>query len=99
MTSVALFAAAGALTWVLRAAFITLLPARHLPVSVLQTLRYAAPAAFAGLLGSALADGPSATVWKPILASSVAALVAWRLRNLMATVAAGALAISVLALI
>jgi branched-subunit amino acid transport protein len=99
MTGVGLMAAAGALTWVLRAAFTTLMPARHLPSSVLGTLRYAAPAAFASLLATALAAGPTATVWKPLLAAGVAALVAWRLRNLMATVGAGAVAISVLSLI
>lgn len=102
MSTVALFAAAGGLSWVLRAAFITLVPARRLPAYVVSVLRYAGPAAFASLLASALTGGSaaaSAHLWQLIVATAVAGLVAWRLRSLMATVLSGAGAITILVLL
>jgi branched-subunit amino acid transport protein len=99
--TLALFAAAGAVTWLLRAAFITLVPARRLPTSVVDTLRYAGPAAFAALLVTTLTAhpaGPTADQWQAIAAVAVAALVTWRIPNLMVTIATGAVAVTVLSL-
>ena len=102
MTTLAVFAAAGAVTWVLRVAFITVVPARHLPASVIDTLRYAGPAAFAALLVTTLTAhpaGPAVDHWRTITAVAVTGVVTWRLRNLMVAIGTGAVAITVLSFI
>jgi branched-subunit amino acid transport protein len=83
--------AAGVVSWSLRIAFITLVPAARLPKRVRAALRHVAPAALSALVVTGLtkqagsaAQPPS---WAP-LGAAAAALVAWRTRSLAATVVA-----------
>lgn len=91
----------GALTtWLLRVSFITLLPADRLPPRVRRSLRHAGPAVLSALIVTGLAgQGGAAALLVPSarhLALLVAGLVAWRVRNLAAPIAA-ALAVMVVA--
>lgn len=85
-------AAAGAVTWLLRAALIVFVPATAVTARVAAMLRYAAPAAFASLAVptvTAAADDTGGGRWAFAVATVVAALVAYRSRNLMLTIAVG----------
>lgn len=101
MTTLAL--AVGALaTWILRVCFITLLPADRLHPRVRRTLRHVGPAVLGAMIVTMLVGhgGLPALVTPTArhLALLVAALVAWRVRNVLAPMAA-ALAVLVAGLL
>jgi len=84
---------AGALaTWLLRVSFLTLLPADRLPAQLRQALRHIGPAALGALIVSSLVGqgGLPALVIPSAehVALLAAGLVAWRIRNLAAPMAA-----------
>ncbi|MGQ0577270.1 MAG: AzlD domain-containing protein [Pseudonocardia sp.] len=93
--------AVGLVSWVFRAAAITLLPAARLPAAVRRLLEHAAPAAIAAMVGAGIAGGaalPDLGARLPVLvAAAVAALLAWRRRGLVLPVLAGLAAAWVLA--
>ena len=92
MSAVLALSAGAVATWLLRVSFINLLPADRLPAVLRRTLRHAGPAALGALVVTSLAGsgGPAALVVPsaPHLALIVAGLVAWRVRNLVAPMAA-----------
>lgn len=91
MGGVVLFASSF-LTWVLRVALITLVPARRLPEGIRRLFDHAATAALAALLGIALANqGGALVLVTPSAALSAAAVgvaVAWRTRRMGLTIVA-----------
>jgi branched-subunit amino acid transport protein len=94
--AVAVLLAAGAVSWALRIAVITLWPAPRLPAAVRRVLAHAAPAAIAAILGAGIAGGaalPDLASRMPVLAGAVVtAAFAWWRRGLVLPVAAGLLA-------
>ena len=100
---VATLAAVGALTFLFRYAMIGLFASRSLPGWLHALCRHIAPASFAALTASALfvAGGEvqfafdSARPW----AALVAVLVAWRTRNVLATIGAGMAALHLFKLV
>ena len=100
MRTVAILAAGGFVTWLLRVAFIALAPAGHPPRLVSRGLRYAAPAAFAALVAVSVSDtanspGPLSG-WTVLAATAFTGLVAWRTRNVPLTLLAGVVAVTAL---
>lgn len=97
MSTLAILALAGVVSWCLRAAFIVLLPADRTR-GLASSLRYAAPAAFAAMSVTAVQGASQATAqpaW-PFVAGALAAALAARLaHNLAVTVAVGAAAVAV----
>lgn len=92
---------AGALaTWLLRVSFITLLPADRLPEALRLALCHVGPAALGALVVTSLVGrGGLSALLVPsasLLALTVAGLVAWRVRNPAAPMAA-ALAVMIVA--
>ncbi len=93
----------GALTYLYRYAMIGLFASRNLPAWLHALCRHIAPASFAALTASALfvAGGEvhfavdSARPW----AALVAVLVAWRTRNVLATIGAGMAALHLFKLV
>ena len=86
-------------TWLLRIAFITLLPADRLPGAVHRALRHAGPAVLGAMVVTILIGPDGLGALAPSarhLALLAAALVAWRVRNLAAPIAA-ALAVMLIA--
>lgn len=98
-----LLALIGALTFLYRYAMIGLFASRSLPAWLHALCRHIAPASFAALTASALfvAGGEvqfavdSARPW----AALVAVLVAWRTRNVFATIGAGMAALHLFKLV
>jgi branched-subunit amino acid transport protein len=95
---VAILAAGGLATWLLRIAFIALAPSGHPPALVARALRHAAPAAFAALVAVGVSDaatgsGPLAG-WPVLAATAVTAAVARRSRNVPLTLLCGVVAIT-----
>lgn len=78
-------------TYATRAVFIVALADRALPTRVEQALEYVGPAVLAALVVTLMIDESGEfTGGVPELAAlAVGALVAWRIRNLLAVVAAG----------
>ena len=91
MTAAITLLLAALATWLLRVCFITLFPADLLPERVRRALDDVAPAVMAALLMTHLAHGQGlgGLVLSDVLAALVAAAVAWRTRQLSATVVAG----------
>jgi branched-subunit amino acid transport protein len=87
-------------TWLLRVSFIGLLPADRLPAAVRRSLPHVGPAVLGALVVTGLVgQGGPAALLQPSprhLALLAAGLVAWRIRNLAAPMAA-ALAVMLLA--
>jgi branched-subunit amino acid transport protein len=78
-------------TWLLRIAFITLLPADRLPRAFHRALRHAGPGVLGALLVTSLIGPDSVAALTPSashVALLAAALVAWRVRNPAAPIAA-----------
>jgi branched-subunit amino acid transport protein len=97
VAALAVFAVAGLLSWLLRIAFITLLPAGRLPEPVQRSLGYVAPAALAVLPAMSLSPSASESLgWPGVGAAVVTVCIAWRTRSLLATVLAGVGAFAVL---
>ena len=99
-TLVALLVVVGLLTFLYRYAMIGLFASRNLPAWLHALCRHIAPASFAALTASALfvhggevaIDLGAPKPW----AALVAALVAWRTRSVLATIAAGMAALYLL---
>jgi branched-subunit amino acid transport protein len=92
LNALLVLAAAGAVSWLLRVAFITVFPARKLPKWLRDTLEAAAPAAIAGLLATDLTHrGVADTSIIPALfvGTAVAVAVTWWFKNLALTAIAG----------
>ena len=93
-TTTALFAVltVGAITYAMRAGLILALADAELPAWLLRALRYVAPAVLAALVVSLIAD-PDAPqqgiTFAEVAGLVVAAPVAWKTKNLIATLAAG----------
>lgn len=98
--AIALFLASVA-TWLLRICFITLLPAGRLPDRVRAALDDVGPAVVAALLVTYLAhgEGVRGLVLSDVLATFLAAAVAWWTRSLSVTVVAGVVVAGVLRLL
>ena len=97
---VVMLAAVGALTFVFRYAMIGLFAGRTLPRGLLSLCRHIAPASFAALAASELFIHAGEVAFalaapKP-WAALVAALVAWRTGNVLATIAVGMAALYLL---
>jgi branched-subunit amino acid transport protein len=92
---------ASVVTWLLRVGFITLVPAERLPERVRSGLADVGPAVVAALLVTYLAHGQGARglVLSDVLATLVAAGVAWRTRSLATTVVVGVVAAGALRLL
>jgi len=102
MSTVAVFLAAGALTWVLRASFIFGLRSRESAARLEPVVKLAAPAALAALAAtslSSIADHSRQGEWPLMVGAMVAALAAWRTRNLTAVILSGAGVVGLLALV
>lgn len=100
MRTVAILAAGGLVSWLLRVAFIALAPAGDPPAAVARGLRHAAPAAFAALIAVSVSDAARSSGdlrgWPVLAATAVTALVARRTRRVALTLLAGVLAITAL---
>ena len=100
---VAMLAAVGALTFLFRYAMIGLFASRSLPGWLHALCRHIAPASFAALTASALFVAGGEVVFafdtpRP-WAALAAVLVAWRTRNVLATIGAGMAALYLLKLL
>ncbi len=83
------FAAAAAVSWVMRVGFILAVPAGRLPEWLRRSLDHAGTAAMAALLVATLTHGSGglASVSLPMLvATGVSGVVAWRTRRLGLTI-------------
>jgi branched-subunit amino acid transport protein len=102
VTAFFLLAGAGIVSWVLRALFITLVPARNLPERFRGALTSAGPAAMAALLAAEFSHTQSVenTVLAPwVIGAIIAALLAHRLENLGVTVVGGTVAYGLVTLV
>ena len=101
MTPLLILAGAGAVSWVLRVLFITLIPARNLPEKLRIALTSAGPAAMAAMLATEFSDVRSveSTALAPwVVGAAMAALLAHRARNLGVTVVGGTVAYGIVTL-
>jgi branched-subunit amino acid transport protein len=93
MTDLIIIAAAGALTFLLRSSFISLVGERELPAASESVLRYARPAVLAALAASATVGSGgfvmSATLVPRLVGASAAGGAAWRTGNMLLTIGAG----------
>jgi branched-subunit amino acid transport protein len=93
MTDFAIITAAGLVTWLLRASFISLVGSRELPASSEQVLRYARPAVLAALAASATVGSgglvASVALVPRLAGAGSAGLAAWRTGNMLITLAVG----------
>jgi branched-subunit amino acid transport protein len=99
MSALLTLSACAVATWLLRVAFITLLPADRLPGVAHRALRYAGPAVLGAMVVTSLIGPDGLAALAPSarhLALLAAALVAWRVRNLAAPIIA-ALAVMLVA--
>jgi branched-subunit amino acid transport protein len=95
VTALLVLGGAGAVSWVLRALFIALVPARKLPERFRAALTSAGPAAMTALLATEFIHArsvESAQLLPWVTGAAVAALLAHRFRNLGVTVFGGTLA-------
>ena len=88
---------AGALTFLTRLSFISLLAGREFPPLAMQTLRYVPPAVLTAIVFPELlmldAQVAVSAGNARLAAGLVAIAVAWRFRNTLATIAAGMLSL------
>jgi branched-subunit amino acid transport protein len=101
MTATIVLLLAAATTWLLRIAFIALVPAARLPERVHAALDDVAPAVMAALVVASLAHGRglAGLAASDVAAALIAAVVAWRTRSLAITVVVGVVAAGVLRLL
>jgi branched-subunit amino acid transport protein len=93
--------AAAFATWLLRIAFIGVVPVDRLPARVRRTLDDVGPAVLAAILATSLLGAGEAVAFptRPLLAAVLAGVVAWRTSNLPATVASGVVGYGLLGLV
>ena len=99
MTTFAVLAAGGAVTWLLRAALIVFVASTGFADRIAAALRYAAPAAFASLAVTSLTAASHDTgdaLWRYAIAAAVTAAAARLGRNLAVPLLAGAATVTVL---
>jgi branched-subunit amino acid transport protein len=94
----------GLLSWVLRIAFVLLVPAERLPAAVRRGLDYLAPAVLAAVAAVQFVTvtttgGDHAQLWGSLAAIGLVAVVAYVTRNLTAVVGVALIAIVVLDLV
>lgn len=91
MTALLMLAGGVLITWMLRVAFITVVPAGRMPARVQRALADVAPSVMAAIVAVQLVGGHSVIHVRVIdLASAgIAAVVAWRTGNVGLTVVAG----------
>jgi branched-subunit amino acid transport protein len=87
----------GAITYALRLSMIALLGRTQVPPAVLRGLRYVPAAVFSALIAPAMAR-PEGPVWLSpanpyLLAGLLAAIVAWRSKNMVLTIVLGTAAL------
>jgi branched-subunit amino acid transport protein len=102
VSAVVIFIGAGAVTWVLRASFILGLRSRESAARLEPMVKLAAPSALAALAATSLvsiADHSRGDGWSLTVATVVAALAAWRVRNLTVVIASGVGAVALLTLL
>jgi branched-subunit amino acid transport protein len=101
MSTFLVIAAAAGLTWLLRVALVTVVPVHRLPRVLMDTLRYAAPAAFAAILvASVTAHGDeSGGLGRTSAAVAITVLACWWRRTMTTAVVVGALAITILTMV
>ncbi len=80
---------AGLGTYMSRALFLLLGDRVTMPPFVKRSLRYVAPAAFAGIVAPGVLIGETGTEIEKVLAMIAALLVVWRTRNLVACMIVG----------
>ncbi|MDX1691262.1 MAG: AzlD domain-containing protein [Acidimicrobiia bacterium] len=97
MTDLAIVVAIGVGTYGLRLSFIGALGTRPVPPAIERPLRFIAPAVLGALIAPALVRPEGVIDLGPgnlrLVAGGIAALVAWRTKNIAATTAAGLLAL------
>ena len=93
MTAAIPFVAAGLISWLLRASFITLLGDRKLPDSFERAIAGARPAVLAALIATSLVGmggSPVGVLTSPFLPAAVGTIaVAWLSRSPLVTLASG----------
>lgn len=101
MTPLLMLAAGVLITWALRVAFITVVPAGRLPERVQRALDDVAPSVLAAIVAVQLVGGHAGIGVTPVEAGAAlaTAIVAWRTRNLGLTVVLGVAAYGVLGLL
>jgi branched-subunit amino acid transport protein len=96
----AIIFAGAAGTYLLRLSFIGLLPANRLPARVQKSLRFVPPAVLAGLILPAILGSGASVNLNPanprLLAGLLAAIIAWRTRNIWLSIAVGLAALWIL---
>lgn len=89
--------AAGLLTFVLRWSFIALIDTLEMPVAVRHALRFVPAAVLSAIIAPAVLVQDNAIALTPdnlrLLPALLAAVVAWRTRNILYTIATGMLAL------
>ena len=97
MNAAVALAAAAAVTYALRIALITVLPASRLPDVVRDSLRHVGPAVLAALVTASVYAAPGdEPIWPFLVATAAAVAVAARTRNVIATVAVGLTVVALL---
>ena len=96
MTAFAILAAGGAVTWLIRVAFINIVPSSRLPSIARRAVEGAGPAAMAALIATKLSQhvrtGGAGDTAASLGAAVVAGLVAWRTKKPALTVVVGIIA-------
>ena len=98
MATLGVFAAAGLVTWLLRATLIVFVPSRSVAARLARVFRYAAPAAFASMAATSVAASERAGNgrWQLDVAVLLTGVAAWRSKNLAITIVVGAAATTIL---
>lgn len=81
MRTLSVFAAGGLVSWLMRVAFIALIPVGRIPKNLTGVLQHASPAAFAALAAAAVSSteaGPGPLSGWPVVAATLTTLVVAR---------------------
>jgi branched-subunit amino acid transport protein len=98
MSAFVIVLAAAVATWLLRIAFISLVSVDRLPPRVRRSLDDVGPAVLAAILATSVlgGHGAAAVPLRPVLATLLAGVAAWRTSSLPATVTTGVVAYGLL---
>ncbi|HUH07065.1 MAG TPA: AzlD domain-containing protein [Egibacteraceae bacterium] len=101
MSALLVLTAAALVTWALRVAFITVVPAGRMPARVQRALDDVAPSVMAAIVAVQLAGGHAGIGILPVEAGAalIGGAVAWRTSNLGLSVLAGVVAYGLLGLL